>query len=424
MLSNTNYSSDSQPSTPNYNRRARYTESVQNSLHGINRSPTLRSTSQPDLENSHSSQTATSAQPLTSSAVFYQNSGSETEAERDLQEEIQATTLELADAHMEISALRKSNDEHLADSHKFKQLLSAKDEEINTLRDKIKRDASTISKHIRQNSQDILDEKQKDFLLRHLAMIREELTEILHQHPTDLSNAKERLYNLVELCQPNDKNLRIPNILNESHAKIRDLEELLHSGNAEKEYLQQRNDQLEEELDATKTENKKNLTELSEYVDQLNQVLKAKKQECQQLKDENFELSDAVEQQAAINAHSTHEVSLLKREVDQIEEQKIQVQKKYDQLLRQVQNDEESHRDQVQKLEEKLNDTKIAHESIMKSVTKLKEENQSLSDQLSQKLFIEDGHKIRRNMRHTSPITHTSQSREASEFSHSEIENA
>lgn len=116
-----------------------------------------RSDSLDNLLNSHHS--ASSSIP----AHVFTNSGSETEAERDLAEELQATCLELEDAHELISGLNIEKADFIIALAELKTKVNEHSDTNKNLTDKIKRDAERIH-HIRQSSQEqLLDEHSKKY---------------------------------------------------------------------------------------------------------------------------------------------------------------------------------------------------------------------------------------------------------------------
>ena len=172
-----------------------------------------------------------------------------------------------------------------------------------------------------------------------------------------------------------------------------------------REEVQQRNYELEEELDAQRKETKQSLTELSEYVDKLRQLLDQKGQENDQLKEKIFELEDSVEQQIAINKYDKHVAVGYAREIEQIEDQKIEVQKKYDQLIRLTQTNKEEHEQCLQNYEEKIQNSSLNEESLIKTVNSLRNENSGFVEQLG--LAQNEIEKLKRVVNHGNPISRT-----------------
>merc|ERR1712174_166294 len=91
-------------------------------------------------------------------------------------------TQELSDAQSQIQTLLKENVNYKKNIGELKAKISDQEEETQTLKDKIKRDTEKISKHIRQSSQELLNEKDKTQLLQQLAVIQMEITELLASH--------------------------------------------------------------------------------------------------------------------------------------------------------------------------------------------------------------------------------------------------
>merc|ERR1711976_519704 len=218
----------------------------------------------------------------------------------------------------------------------------------------------------------------------------------------DLNLARERLHKLIDACQPNAENLPLPDLLNDSFERLKELEGILITTDNKREEVQQRNYELEEELDAQRKETKQSLTELSEYVDQLRQLLDQKGRENESLKEKIFELEDAVEQQMMINKYDKHVSDKYAREIQQIEDQKIEVQKKYDQLMRMTHIEKEEHEGMLSEYQEKITTSNQSREHLLKTVNSLRDENKQYIEQLS--LAQTEIEKLRRGARHTSPV--------------------
>jgi len=154
-----------------------------------------------------------------------------------------------------------------------------------------------------------------------------------HQKTQDEAKMTEKLTSLIDLCNPTTENLKLPDILNESIDKIKKLEDLLNNSSLEKDFLEQKNYQLEEELDLQRQDNKQSREQLSIFVDRLKQMLNESRQENDYLKDKIEILEDQVEQSTAVHKYDIYQIDKLSREIEQIEDQKVEVQKKYDQVL-------------------------------------------------------------------------------------------
>merc|ERR1712157_252409 len=126
------------------------------------------------------------------------------------------------------------------------------------------------------SSQELLNEKDKTQLLQQLAVIQMEITELLASHSSfsdslggggsgnrdtseeeqnkkeendekmirgeamkqEFENLTTKLQAIMDLCNPDLKNLELPDLLNDSLEKIKKLEDLLNSSNNEKYYLE------------------------------------------------------------------------------------------------------------------------------------------------------------------------------------------
>merc|ERR1712157_503603 len=289
-----------------------------------------------------------------------------------------------------------------------------------TLKDKIKRDTEKISKHIRQSSQELLNEKDKTQLLQQLAVIQMEITELLGSHSSfsdgyigeggsgnrdtseeeehkkeddekikgetmkqEFENLTTKLQAIMDLCNPDLKNLELPDLLNDSLEKIKKLETLLNSSNNEKYYLEQKNCQLEEELDHQLKDNKQTREQLSVYVDKLRQMLNGSKIKNDELNDRIFVLEDAVEQSSAVHKYDQHLLEKYATEIEQIEDQKVQVQKKCDQIQRQLQSLKQEHIKEISELKNKIESQMRDNEMLMKNLAILKEDKGRLLEEIT-----------------------------------------
>ena len=197
----------------------------------------------------------------------------------------------------------------------------------------------------------MLDEKSKNQLLRQLSVIQNELIELTESSPSsskmesppngdssnstseEMSLVKDKLQALIELCNPHVDNLKLPDTFNEFIAKIKHLEDLLSQTKMENKYLEQKNYSLEEDLDHQIQDNKQSREQLSVYVDKLRLALNETRQQNELLKDRIETLEDEIQQSNAVNKYDRYQLDKFSREIEQIEDQKVEVQKKYDQVL-------------------------------------------------------------------------------------------
>ena len=92
---------------------------------------------------------------------------------------------------------------------------------------------------------------------------------------------------------------------------------------------------------------------------------------------------DTVEQQNAIHKYDKHLLDKLAREVEQIEDQKIEVQRKYDQTLRQIQNINEEHEAEIEQLNDKLENSNVGRGRLMNTLSVLREESKNNGELVS-----------------------------------------
>lgn len=349
----------------------------------------------------------------------------------------------MADAQEQINKLASENLEFKRKLQEYQNQIQDQEEETNTLKEKIKRDSEKITKHIRQSSQELLDEKHTKNLIQQLAVVKTELTELSNEFNKKMSqttsktkstadnlaattstsndnnstitkssdnanpqtsttkmntssvsndsvisneetqtykSAKKKITSLIDLCTPGLENIKLPDILNESLEKIKHLEDMINNLTIEKNYLEQRNCQLEEELDHRTEidfENKQSREQLSVYVDKLRLILEEKHKENENLKDTIFILNDEVEQAKTVHKYDQHLIEKYSREVDQIENQKVEVQKKYDQVLRNIESRDHEFNSEINEMKVKIDSLSRENDNLMKNVVILKDENKN-----------------------------------------------
>ncbi|XP_039254148.1 cytospin-A-like isoform X3 [Styela clava] len=305
----------------------------------------------------------------------------------------------LLDVQDETNARLRSTEQKVKETH----VLATALEEQNR---KLEREMASLTAERNRLEKTIQDFRESGSDRKHSVTIQH-LEDCLHQERDRVSELikKQAVMAAGDAGSSEELVTLLEQLRNEKH----DIEEKYILAEEEAGQLKEENEklddkvaELEEEIEAASAKTKKDLSELSEVIDHLQEEIRLRVVDLENAKETIFLMEDAVEQNMAVKKHDNHMISKLQAQISTLKEEKFRLGKEIHQLKKEQKTQSEEWKQFQADLQMAVmiaNDMKAETQA---EVARLREENQMLDERIT-KLQVEN-EQLRRRRKTTSSI--------------------
>ncbi|XP_076815419.1 cytospin-A-like isoform X3 [Clavelina lepadiformis] len=221
----------------------------------------------------------------------------------------------------------------------------------------------------------------------------DEQKELSKKYEGELQNERHRLELMYSKQEVSQENVDFIESLKKENKDLKEkclrLEEDHKECQLENEKLDARVAELEEDQEAYNAKTKKDLSELSEVIDRLQEDIRIKQVNLDEANETLFVMEDSVEQHIAIKKHDNHTIQRLQNQISDLREERFRLEKEIQQLKKEQRNQSEEWKQFQADLQMAVmiaNDMKAETQA---EVGRLRDENQVLDEAVT-KLRVEN----------------------------------